>query len=209
MRKWQDISLTLEAGMVHWPTDPAMRVKRVKDMDKGDKDNVSFISMGSHTGTHMDAPLHYISNGKGLDKMPLDATIGPARVIYIRNKECISVRELQKQQIRPKERVLFKTVNSAYWKTGRFVKRFVYISPDCASYLAALSLRVVGVDYLSVGGYHKDGAVTHKNLLKAGIWIIEGLNFSGVKPGRYDLICLPLKILNSDGAPARAVIRSV
>lgn len=205
--KWIDISVTIRSGMVHWPQDPAVHIKRTKNMDAGDKDNVSFIKMGSHTGTHMDAPLHFIKKEKGLDKMPLDAAIGPARVLGIRDKHRIGVKELKTYSIKSGERIIFETRNSSYWKRSGFRKDFVYIPSDAAVYLASLGVRVVGVDYLSVGGYHKGGAQTHKILLKAGIWIIEGLNLYGVKPGDYELICLPLKILNSDGAPARAIIR--
>lgn len=205
--EWIDISVTIKSEMVHWPGDPAVHIKRTKNMDRGDKDNVSFIKMGSHTGTHMDAPLHFIKKEKGLDKMPLDAVIGPAKVLEIRDKYHIGVKELKTYSIKSGERIIFKTKNSAYWKRSVFRKDFVYIPPEAAAWLTSLGVKTVGVDYLSVGGYHKDGAQTHKILLKAGIWIIEGLNLPGVKPGEYDLICLPLKILNSDGAPARAIIR--
>lgn len=205
--QWLDISITIKSGMVHWPGDPAVRIRLIKDREKGEIANLSLISMGSHTGTHMDAPSHFVSKGTSIDKIPLDAAIGPARVIQIQDKECISKDELSKYRIRRGERVLFKTNNSRYWLSAAFIKKFVYISFEAAQYLIAKGIRAVGVDYLSVGGYYKDGVRTHQDLLKTGIWIIEGLNLSGVKPGSYDLICLPLRILNADGAPARAVIR--
>lgn len=205
--EWIDISVTIKAGMVHWPSDPAVSIKRINDMNKGDNNNLSFISMGTHTGTHMDAPIHFIAKGKSIDKMPLDACIGPARVIEIKDRESIKPDELSAYRIRRGERILFKTRNSKYWRIDAFMKNFVHIFPEAAKYLAAKGVRAVGVDYLSVGGYQKDGALTHRNLLNAGIWIIEGLDLSGVKPGKHELICLPLKILNSDGAPARAIIR--
>lgn len=205
--KWADISITIKSGMVHWPSDTPVIIKRTKNMDAGDKDNVSFIKMCSHTGTHMDAPLHFIKNGKGLDQMPLDAAIGPSRVLAIRDKYRIEVKELKPFSIKSGERVIFKTKNSSCWKARGFKKDFVYIAPEAAEYLVSLGVRAVGVDYLSVGGYHKDGAQTHKILLKAGVWIVEGLSLYKVKPGNYDLICLPIKIFNSDGAPARAIIR--
>lgn len=205
--KWIDISVTIRSGMVHWPGDPAVHITRTKNIDKGDKDNVSFIKMGSHTGTHMDAPLHFIKKQKGLDEVPLDAVIGPVRVLEIKDKHSIGVKELKSYSIKSGERIIFKTKNSSYWKRSVFRKDFVYIPSEAAAYLVSSGVRTVGVDYLSAGGYHKDGAQTHKILLKAGIWIIEGLNLSAVKPGDYNLICLPLKIFNSDGAPARAIIR--
>lgn len=205
--EWIDISVTIKSGMVHWPGDPAVRVTRTQNMDKGDNDNVSLISMGSHTGTHMDAPRHFFAGGKSLDKMPFSAAIGPARVLGITNTQCITVEELKRSRIKRGERILFKTRNSFFWKTDVFQKDFVYISKEAAEYLLHAGICVVGVDYLSVGGYQKDGAKTHKAILGAGIWIIEGLNLFGVKPGNYDLFCLPLKVLDSDGAPARAIIR--
>jgi len=178
------------------------------DMERGDVCNVSTISMGSHTGTHMDAPLHFLQHGKGLDQMPLDATIGPAHVIEIDDPESIKPDELRKHSIQANDRVLFKTRNSARcWQTDTFIKDFVYISQEAARYLAELKVLVVGVDYLSVGGFFKDGVATHQALLEAGIWIIEGLNLSTTQSGMYDLICLPIKVTQSDGAPARAILR--
>jgi arylformamidase len=207
-KKWIDISVIIKPGMAHWPDNPEIRVDRMLDMEKGDVCNVSVLSMGSHTGTHMDAPLHFIRGARSLDKMPLDATIGPARVIEIKDKESIKVGELENQRIKPGERILFKTINSKKsWKTDNFDEDFVYISREAAAFLAKAKVMTVGIDYLSVGGFRKDGIETHHALLGAGIWIIEGLNLSKIKPGRYELNCLPLKVLNSDGAPARALLR--
>jgi len=207
-KKWIDISISLKSGMVHWPGDPAIRIKRVLNMDKGDDCNVSVLSIGSHTGTHMDAPLHFLRKGKGLDQMPIDAMIGPARVIEIKDKESIKAEELKTYKIHKGERILFKTSNSRYWESNAFRKDFVYIAQDGARYLAEKQVCAVGIDYLSVGGFYKDSKETHQALLKAGIWVIEGLNLFKVKAGRYDLVCLPVKIFNSDGAPARAVLYS-
>lgn len=205
--KWIDISVSLESGMVHWPGDPVIQIKRVLNIDKGDDCNVSRLLIGSHTGTHMDAPLHSLRDGKGLDQMPIDTTIGPARVIEIKDKEAIKAQELKANKIRKGERILFKTINSRHWKNNTFRKDFVYIAQDAAWYLAQQKVCIVGIDYLSVGGFYKDSLETHQALLKAGIWVIEGLNLLKVKAGKYDLVCLPIKIFNSDGAPARAVLR--
>jgi arylformamidase len=205
--KWIDISVTIKSGMVHWPGDAPVQIKRIHNIDKGDSNNLSAISMGAHTGTHIDAPLHFISNGKGIDRLSFDALIGKVRVLGIKDRDSISVNELKRYRIKRGERIIFKTSNSKLWKTNRFAKEFVYISNEAAKYMASLKIRTVGVDYLSVGGFHKNGSDVHKTLLKAGICIIEGLNLANIKQGNYDLICLPLKILNSDGAPARAVIR--
>ncbi len=205
---WIDVSVPLYSGMVSWPGDPAVSIVPVKEIAKGGSSNVSEVSMGAHTGTHMDAPRHFFTGGRGLDKMPLDATIGPARVIAIKNRILIAAEELREHRIRRGERILFKTHGSAArWRRREFDGNYVYVSPDAARYLADLGVRTVGVDYLSVGAYKKDGAETHRALLGAGVWVIEGLNLSAVEPGSYDLICLPLRILNADGAPARAVLR--
>ena len=207
---WIDISVPIYSGMVHWPGDPGIKIQRVSDMDKGAHCNVSHMDMGSHTGTHMDALLHFINTGKSLDKMPLSTTIGLATVIEIKDKESIKPEELKKYRIQKGERILFKTRNSVRcWKTNKFLKDFVYISKEAAKYLAEKRVQLVGVDYLSVGGFKKDGTETHLALLGAGIWAIEGLNLSKIKPGKYELICLPLRVLNSDGAPARAILRKV
>jgi arylformamidase len=207
--KWIDISVTIRSGMVHWPDNPEVRVERAKEISKGDVCNVSMMSLGAHTGTHMDGPLHFIADGQGLDEMPLDATIGPARVIEIKDKESVKPKALESYKIRRGERILLKTPNSSRsWKTDAFDEDFVYISKEAAQYLVDREIQTVGVDYLSVGGFKKDGVETHLILLGAGIWVIEGLNLSKVKPGKYDLVCLPLKVLKSDGAPARAILRA-
>lgn len=206
--KWIDVSVMLRTGMVHWPDNSDVRIERVLDMQNGAVCNVSHLSLGAHTGTHMDAPLHFIRDGVGLETMPFDATIGPARVIEIKDKESIKPAELKGKRLRKGERILFKTRNSRRsWKTDRFDEDFVYISKEAAQFLVDRGIQTVGVDYLSVGGYRKDGRETHQILLGAGMWIIEGLDLAKVTPGSYDLVCLPLKILNSDGAPARAILR--
>jgi arylformamidase len=207
-KKWIDISVTVRSGLVHWPGDPEVVVKRVVEMEKGAPCNVSHISMGAHAGTHMDGPVHFIRNGKGLETLPFEATIGPARVIEIKDKVAISPEELAPHKLKAGERVLFKTRNSRRsWKMDTFDEDFIYISKEGAQFLVDRGIQTVGVDYFSVGGFKKDGVETHQILLGAGIWIIESLNLAKIAPGKYDLICLPVKVLNSDGAPARAILR--
>lgn len=206
---WIDISVPLHNGMVHWPDNPPVKVERMLDLEAGDACNVSKISLGVHTGTHVDAPRHFLRDGVGVHLAPVGALIGPARVITIADTRAISVDELRQHDLQAGERVLFKTSNSdRCWRTDDFVEDFVYVSQAAARYLADLRVQTVGVDYLSVGGYTVDGPETHHALLSAGVWIIEGLNLAGVRPGTYELICLPLKIADSDGAPARAVLRA-
>jgi len=205
---WIDISVRLRTGMVNWPGDPPVRISHTLDMARGDPCTVSLLEMGAHTGTHMDAPAHFVRGGIGIDDMPPDAAIGSARVIPIHDRESIKTAELVGHSIRRGERVLFKTHNSDHcWDTDSFVEDFVYLSAAAAQYLAERQVRLVGVDYLSVGGFRADGVETHQVLLQAGIWIIEGLDLKRVRPGRVQLVCLPLKIACGDGAPARALVR--
>ena len=205
---WIDVSVTVRHGMPHWPDDPPVIIERVMDIGRGDECNVSHVAMGVHTGTHMDAPVHFVHGARGLDEMPLAATIGEARVVEIADPHEITADELRTHGLRAGERVLFRTANSARcWQTDVFVEDFVYISEPAARHLAEVGVQTVGVDYLSVGGYHADGATIHRILLDAGIWIIEGLDLSGVGPGRYELICLPVRMHAADGAPARAIVR--
>jgi arylformamidase len=158
----------------------------------------------------MDAPLHFIRNGRTIDEMPLDATVGRARVVQIDDPKSIKREELLAQAISAGERILFKTANSAKaWSSDKFEEDFVFIAQDAARYLAERGVLCVGVDYLSVGGFHEDGPETHHALLEAGVWIIEGLDLKAIEPGEYDMACLPLKLIGAEGAPARAILRRV
>jgi arylformamidase len=206
---WIDISLPLRDRMVHWPGDaPFERLKTLALAD-GDACNLSEIRCSAHTGTHMDAPLHFIEHGAAIDSLPLDATVGPARVIEIRDPRLIRIVELEPHRPQRGERLLFKSANSRLWSVPEFHNDYVSIPPDTARFLAGIGVRTVGVDYLSVGHGEGGGAETHRILLEAGIWIIEGLNLAAVAQGDYDLICLPLKIAGGDGAPARAILRTI
>jgi arylformamidase len=207
---WIDVSVTVRHGMPHWPDNPPIVMQRAMEIVRGHACNLSHLAMGVHTGTHMDAPVHFIHEAAGVDQMPLTATVGPARVIEISDPHEITADELREHGLQAGERVLFRTSNSPRcWQADTFVEDFVAISEPAAEYLAQTRVRTVGVDYLSVGGYHADGAKIHRILLTAGIWIIEGLDLSAVRAGRYDMICLPVKLHGSDGAPARAILRPV
>ena len=208
MTNWIDISVPVRNGMVHWPGDPAFHIERAHDQEKGDVATVSQMTLGVHTGTHMDAPLHFIRNARSIDQMPLDATVGPRAGDPDRRPEIDQARRTSGARDLGGERILFKTANSDHaWNSDQFDENFVFIAQDGARYLAERGVRCVGVDYLSVGGFREDGPETHHALLDAGIWIIEGLNLKDVEPGEYELACLPLKLMGSEGAPARAIIR--
>jgi arylformamidase len=205
---WIDISVPVRTGMVEWPGDASARVERTADMDKGAGCNVSSITLSSHTGTHMDAPLHFILGAPSLDSLDFSAIVGPARIIEISDIGIITEEHLHEHNIETGERVLLKTENShTNWPEDGFRKDYVALNTGAARLLAEIGVRCIGVDYLSVGPFKGDGKTVHTTLLSAGIWIIEGLDLSNVTPGNYDLVCLPLRIENGDGSPARAILR--
>ncbi|MDA8156477.1 MAG: cyclase family protein [Actinomycetota bacterium] len=210
-----DISIPIKPGMPLWPGDPQVEIEKLYDVAKGDEATVSRISMGVHTGTHVDAPLHYFADGKSIGEIPPDALVGPARVIEVHggaNKE-VQKEELERLGIKQGERILLKSANSALWKIQIAPKEFnkefyMHLGPEAARFLAQMKIRAVGTDYLSIGGCAGgSGAQVHRILLEAGIWIIEGLALSQAAPGNYELICLPLKLLGLEAAPARAYLR--
>jgi arylformamidase len=209
---WIDISIPLRDKMVHWPGDPEPEIVRLKDRNAGDPYSMMDLHIVNHAGTHIDAPLHFIAGGGTIDEMPLNATVGRARVIEIKNREKITAEEIAPYKIRRGERILFKTRNSdECYRTDEFAEDYVYLSTEVARYLADRSVRAVGLDYLSVGTIRdgKNLRDTHEILLDAGVYIIESINLAGVKPGRYELVCLPLLLEKGDGSPARAIIRPV
>jgi arylformamidase len=179
-------------------------------MDKGDTVNLSKITMGVHSGTHVDAPVHFIKGAIGIHQILLDSLIGPARVIKISAKDTIKEKELSKQGIKQGQRILLRTRNSInkILHEDTFTEDFVYLEEDAAEFLVSRSIKALGVDYLSVGGYKENGPNVHRLLLGAGIPVIEGLDLTGVLPGNYYMICLPMKILDSDGAPARVLLKT-
>lgn len=205
---WIDISLTIYPGMPYWPDNPPVSIEPSQCLAHGDVCNVSKLTLGTHTGTHVDGINHFIKGGRGVDQMPLEATIGKARVIAIKDPKQITVAEIEPHNIQPGERILFKTQNSDLaLKSPDFVEDFVHISTEAANYLAEKKVRTVGVDYLSVGGYQGNVVEVHQALLGSDIWVIEGLNLSEVEPGEYELICLPIKLKDGDGGLARAIVR--
>jgi arylformamidase len=204
--KWIDISMSLHETIVHWPGDPPFEKMMVEEIDKGSLANVSKLTLGSHTGTHVDAPLHYLPNGQDISILSLDSLVGPARVIEIMDPGSIEVEELKAKQIQPGERLLFKTRNSiALRNKTTFTENFVALSSRAAEYLVRQGIKTVGIDYLSIGPY-QNGEIVHRILLEHNIGIIEGLDLAQVKAGPYFLVCLPLKIMSGDGAPARAIV---
>lgn len=205
--EWLDISTPLRSGMVVWPGDEPVRVEQTKFLERGDGFNLTQLRMTAHTGTHVDAPRHFLRGGADTASMPLDALLGEARVIDVDDEVAVRAEHVP-GDLAAGERLLFRTRNSTrYVPMGRFVEEFVYVSKEAAARMASAQVRAVGVDYLSVGGFHTDLVETHEILLGAGIWVLEGLDLALVQPGRYELACLPLLIPGADGAPARALLR--
>ncbi|MEW6180137.1 MAG: cyclase family protein [Chloroflexota bacterium] len=208
MKIW-DISITISPNLPTWPGDPKAIVERVSAIAEGANANVSRMDMGVHTGTHVDAPVHFIDGTTAVESLKLDVLIGPAQVVQIGDTVDVITREVLEKINLPggTQRVLFKTRNSQYWakRVSEFQTDFVGIDASASTYLVEKGIRLVGVDYLSVAPY-KQSRPTHEILLSANVVIVEGLDLSGVEAGEYQLVCLPLKIQGSDGAPARAVL---
>jgi arylformamidase len=220
--EWFDITLPLNNEI---PIPPAMPpqpgqspppeikiplVYRFFDVNKGDKVTMSRIEMSSHDGTHIDAPLHFIPGGSTIDVMPIETTIGPCRVIGIKDDSSITVKELKRYNIKAGERIIFKTKNSpGVWAVRQYAGKSVTISLEAARYLAEKRVRLVGIDYISIASADPMENVNdvHKAFLGNGIYILEALNLSDVKPGRYDLICLPLRIEKGDAGPCRVILK--
>jgi len=204
-----DISLTISPSLPIWPGDPALELEQIESMDKGAHANVTRLSAAVHLGTHVDAPHHFLNDGRTVESLPLSILTGPCYVTQLPDGvDAITAEVLDRSEITAEmKRVLFGTSNSHWWKNGetKFQTDFVAITEDGAEWLVERGVQLVGVDYLSVAPYG-DSIPTHTVLLKAGIVIVEGLNLSQVSRGFYDLYCLPLKIADSDGAPARAIL---
>ncbi|HHT9151326.1 MAG TPA: cyclase family protein [Candidatus Wujingus californicus] len=205
--KLYDITLTISESIITWPRDPKISIQKTRLISKGNSCNVSELKFGSHCGTHIDAPYHFEENGIKIDQIPLDYLIGDVIVFNIKNKEKIDLEDIKSLKLNYINRVIFKTINSTYWKLPEFKSDFVYLTKEAAQYLVDSSIKLVGIDYLSIEKYGNKGADTHHTLLKNGIVVIEGLDLSEVEAGNYELIALPLKIKDCDGSPARVILR--
>jgi arylformamidase len=192
-----DITVPIRSGMVTYPGDPEVTVERVASLAAGALANVSRVEMGLHTGTHVDAPVHFLEGDAGIDELPLDVLIGPCEVVALPDLEAARVAAA----LPDAQRVLFRTPNSELWERDTFADGFLSLDGDGARALVERGIRLVGVDYLSVGDED-----AHRVLLGAGVVVVEGLDLRRAEPGSYDLICLPLRVAGSDGAPARAVL---
>jgi len=206
-----DVTVPIRAGMPIYEGDPTLSIEPWSAMAKGDSANVSFLHFGAHTGTHVDAPAHFIEGANKIDSLPLDVLIGPARVMRVPDDRMeIDPEFLSGCDLTNVKRVLFHTRNSSFWNEG-FRKDFTHVVPEAAELLVERGIKLVGNDYLSVEKFHSGHHRTHLTLLRNGIVIVEGLNLSDVPAGDYELLCLPMKIADGagDGAPARVVLRTL
>lgn len=207
-----DITLTFSDEVPNWPGMPPPTLERLRSMDEGGANNVSRLDSHVHFGTHVDAPSHFIRNGHGMDRVPLEVMLGPCRVVFFPEKPAISADDLEAAGIPDgTERLIVRTRNSELWNdfSVGFQKDFVALTPDAASWIVERGIRLVGIDYLSVERYQEPDRATHIALLGAEIVLVEGLDLRGISPGDYELICMPLKLKNCDGAPARVALRQL
>lgn len=205
--KIYDVTLPLSEDMIVYPGDPPVKIERKSIISKNEAAyNLSNYSFGSHSGTHVDPPLHFIENGVSVDKLPLELLMGRARVVEITASR-IDETVLEEFDFTVDARVLFKTRNSYLLSEKRFVEDYVYVTPGAARALINNGIKVVGIDYLSVEKFGDESFETHHTLLGAGTVIVEGLDLREIAPGDYEMICLPLKVKGGDGAPARVVLR--
>ncbi|MFQ5616037.1 MAG: cyclase family protein [Anaerolineales bacterium] len=206
-----DVTLTISPSLPTWPGDPKVGLERSLKMEAGDVCNLTQMKISAHTGTHVDAPFHFVPDGDTVENLSLKTLTGRAYVVHLPNADLITAEVLQAAYIPPRtRRVLFKTRNSDQWAGGAtdFIEDYVALSSDAAEYIVQRGVRLVGVDYLSVAPFD-NVAPTHEILLGAGVVVVEGLNLSEVSQGRYTFHCLPLKLANADGAPARAILIGV
>ncbi len=203
-----DISLTITPTLPVWTGDPPVRLTQPSHLERGDICTITRLDISAHTGTHLDAPAHFIRGGATVESLALDALIGPALVVDARGQGHVTAGVLETLAIPPGvQRLLLRTDNSDFWQRSEtaFVEQFTAIAADGAQWLVDHGIRLVGIDYLSVGSFD-DGVPTHQILLGAGVVAVEGLDLSAIEPGEYQLVCLPIKIGGADGAPCRAVL---
>jgi len=205
---WIDISVPLRNQMPVFTGDAPFHIEREQTIAGGDVCNLSTMQLGAHSGTHVDAPIHFIEGGGGAEATPLEALMGPAWVVDAGTAGAtITADDLDRFAIPPDEtRLLFRTPAVAFWDEPSFDNRFIAPDASAAEWLVARSVRMVGMDYLSVAPFDAPKP-THQILLGAGVVVVEGLDLRAVEPGPYELLCLPLRIVGSDGAPARALLR--
>lgn len=207
MSRIYDISVPIRSGGLVYPGNPEIDIALQQALAKGASANVSTIRFGSHTGTHADASRHFFDDGEPVDKIPLDRLIGPALLVGFSDEvRSVGAAELREHDLKDHKRILLRTRNSALLSRKEFVNDYTYLAPDGAQYLVDKGVELVGIDYLSIEQFHSGHHLTHRTLLERSVVIVEGLDLSVPPSGEYQFICLPLRIVGCDGAPARAVL---
>ncbi len=205
-RRVIDVSVPNGPGQHVYPGDPEPRIDPVRRIVQGDVCNLSLLHMGTHTGTHVDAPYHFLKDGPRLGEVPLDRMVGPCLVADLRGRRAVDAAALRNVTIERGEILLCLTDNSAKWAAPDFQRDFTFVTKDAADVLVERGVHALGMDYLSIEEFGSPDFPVHHTLLGAGVFVIEGLDLRHVAPGRYYLVCLPLKFPELDGAPARAVL---
>ncbi|MDY6892422.1 MAG: cyclase family protein [Chloroflexota bacterium] len=211
MTEWKlyDISLSIYPGMPVWPGNPQVSLDPVKAIATGASSNVSLLHIGTHTATHVDAPHHFIDGAPGVDSIPPEVLVGRARLYQLPEVHHIDRQVLEGLDLSGVTRLLLGTCNSALLQQAHLDMDYAFVAADAARYLVEIGIQLVGIDYLSIEEYQKEGRPTHNILLESGIVIVEGLNLAGVPSGDYELMCLPLRLKDADGAPARVFLREL
>ncbi|MEE8583203.1 MAG: cyclase family protein [Dehalococcoidales bacterium] len=204
-----DVSLTIEPGMAVWPGDPPVAMESASAITEGGSSNLSRLKMGSHTGTHVDAPRHFIDGAAGVDAISSDVLTGPARLFQLPRVKRIDRRVLEGLDLEGVSRLLLGTGNSALLGKKPLSMDYAFVTGDAARYMVGRGVKLVGIDYLSIEEHGTVVHPVHHALLGAGVVIVEGLDLAGVPAGDYELMCLPLKMKDADGAPARVLLREV
>lgn len=207
--KYYDISLNLSADTVRWITSPPFELHQRRRMSRGDRNNSSAVTMSLHSGTHVDAPFHFVPDGKTIDALSLELFIGPALVHAVEAERTITAEHVAPLRLDGITRVLFKTRNSRLLHKESYEAEFVAFSVAAAEALVALGVRLVGLDYLSVAHAGEEQIPVHRAFLDHGVVLLEGIDLSEIKPGLYELMCFPIRLSGADGAPCRAVLRDL
>ena len=205
--KLYDASIPIRKGMVTFPGDPPFRMEPCFQREKGDPFDLALISMGTHLGTHVDPPAHYLDGGATVDEIPLNTLVGPGIVLDMRGVSQIDRHSLEDTPLGDHVRVLLKTDNGSLLLDPSFHEDYVHLTEDGASYLVEKGVSLVGIDYLSIERYQNPDAPVHRALLQAGVLIVEGVHLLEIPPGPYEIFCLPICIKGADGAPARVLLR--
>jgi arylformamidase len=203
-----DVTVPLSSEVPTFPGDPCFEIHQLHRIDQGSSYALSRIALGSHFGTHVDAPAHFIKDGASVDELPLEILLGKARVVELLVSDKIERADLEALDLSDDLRVLFKTRMSGQLRQPAFQEDHIYLTPEAAVYLAQIGIKLVGIDYLSIEKFGSDDYAAHRALLTAGIVIVEGLDLSEVEAGEYEMACLPLRVVGAEGAPARVVLRT-